>query len=36
MSESSGGRPSLREHWESIYAKRPPDEVSWFESSPGT
>ena len=36
MSEPSDERPNLREHWESLYAKRPPDEVSWFEPSPGT
>ena len=36
MCEPSDGRPNLRDHWESIYARRSPDEVSWFEPSPGT
>jgi len=36
MSEPSGGRENLREHWESIYAKRAPDDVSWFEPTPET
>jgi hypothetical protein len=36
MGGHSDGRPNLREHWESIYAKRPSDEVSWFEPAPET
>ncbi len=36
MSGSTDGRKDLREHWESIYAKRPSDEVSWFEPTPET
>jgi len=26
----------LREHWESLYSKRAPDDVSWFEPTPET
>jgi hypothetical protein len=36
MSRSPGGKTDLREHWESIYTRRPPDEVSWFEPTPET
>ena len=36
MSEAGSGGKDLREHWESIYARRPADEVSWFEPTPGT
>ena len=36
MGGQSDGRPNLREHWESIYAERPSDEVSWFEPTPET
>jgi hypothetical protein len=31
-----GGRMDLHEHWESIYRKRSPSEVSWFEPIPET
>jgi hypothetical protein len=36
MSESTGGAKDPRRHWEALYAKRAPDEVSWFEPSPET
>jgi hypothetical protein len=26
----------LREHWESLYSKRAPGDVSWFEPTPET
>ena len=36
MSGSPGARPDLHEHWESIYCKREPNDVSWFEPTPET
>jgi hypothetical protein len=36
MGGSTARPKDLREHWESIYSKRAPDEVSWFEPTPGT
>jgi hypothetical protein len=36
MSGSGGAQMDLREHWESVYARRPSHEVSWFEPTPNT